>query len=66
MADLESVLGTPRNDSSLYQLHNGVNRVYLKGSWLDGTVLLARGVIRLDHLIRRNGWSNAARPSCVG
>ena len=21
---------------SLYHLHNGVNRVYLEGSWLDG------------------------------
>jgi hypothetical protein len=25
-----------RRRCALYHLHNGVNRVYLEGSWLDG------------------------------
>ena len=53
---------------SLYRLHNGVNRVYSdKVRRLPGqAVFLHGGVIRLNHLIRRNRWSNAARPRCGG
>ena len=52
----------------LYRLHNGVNRVYSdKVRRLPGqAVFLHGGVIRLNHLIRRNRWSNAARPRCGG
>ena len=51
-----------------YRLHNGVNRVYSdKVRRLPGqAVFLHGGVICLNHLIRRNRWSNAARPRCGG